>query len=252
MEEEKATNLDLKRENQNLMDSCDQLVRTRQKLDHDIQTKDQRISCLESQLAQTKKSLEMETNKITQMKIDLEKAQYEVGETKQKLEKIISDQDKKTEYSTHQKMQLEGQNGQIQKLQDEVKSLQSQLERAEQAAFSGSQAAGDNIVGNMRKQLTELEARRKKENEQKDAEIASLQTKFSSESAATNNKWTSLEQEKTKLAANLENQSLASEKHQQALQRTLQEDQGVTDIQLRQLESMVDKLTKERDGRYLK
>ena len=63
-EDEKKNQDVLKKDNQALMDSCQDLERRRQKFEHDIHTKDARISCLEGQLSQTKKSLEVQTNKV--------------------------------------------------------------------------------------------------------------------------------------------------------------------------------------------
>ena len=54
----------LKKDNQSLMDSCEDLEKKRQKLEHELQTKETRIACLDGQLAQSKKQLAVETNKV--------------------------------------------------------------------------------------------------------------------------------------------------------------------------------------------
>ena len=63
-EEEHKNYTVIKKDNQSLMDSCEELERKRQKMEHDLQTKDTRISCLEGQLAQSKKQLATEANKV--------------------------------------------------------------------------------------------------------------------------------------------------------------------------------------------
>ena len=63
--EEEQKNLGImKKDNQALMISCEELEKKRQKSEHDLQTKDTRIACLEGQLAQVKKQLDMENNKV--------------------------------------------------------------------------------------------------------------------------------------------------------------------------------------------
>ncbi|EDO46232.1 predicted protein, partial [Nematostella vectensis] len=56
-EEENKYSL-LKRDNQLLSESCEDLERTRQKLLHDIQSKDGKISCVEGKLNRLKQNLE--------------------------------------------------------------------------------------------------------------------------------------------------------------------------------------------------
>ena len=129
--------------------------------------------------------------------------------------------------------------------------LQVQLERSEQAMFSQTPASGDNLVGKLQQQLSELTAKSKKEIEEKDAEIRALQEKFSQEMAQTANKLADAEKEKSKLSADMQNQSLANQSLKHTMQRTLEEDKGVTDVQLQQMEKMVDSLTKESQGLYL-
>ena len=55
IEEEKAAVSELKRENQGLIESCDELARTKQKLEHELQTKQTHLGCLQGQLQHAKK-----------------------------------------------------------------------------------------------------------------------------------------------------------------------------------------------------
>ena len=64
VEEEKSAQASLKRENQSLIESCDELERKRQKIEHDLQTKEAHISCLEGQLSSAKNSADAESNKV--------------------------------------------------------------------------------------------------------------------------------------------------------------------------------------------
>lgn len=66
MDSEKSEASALKRENQSLVESCENLEKTRQKLAHDIQTKEQQVNYLEGQLNLCKKQtdrLEQEVKK---------------------------------------------------------------------------------------------------------------------------------------------------------------------------------------------
>ena len=62
--DEKNAQSSIKKENQSLMSTCEDLQRKREKHEHELQTKDSRLACLEGQLAQTKRALEEETNKV--------------------------------------------------------------------------------------------------------------------------------------------------------------------------------------------
>ena len=64
VEEEKKSLTSLKNENQSLIESCDALETKRQKLEHEGQTKDTRISCLEGQLNRAQQSLDAEIAKV--------------------------------------------------------------------------------------------------------------------------------------------------------------------------------------------
>ena len=54
-EEEKQIANDLKHDNRSLSDTCQEVEIKRQKLEHELQSKEAFIACLEGQLAQTKK-----------------------------------------------------------------------------------------------------------------------------------------------------------------------------------------------------
>ena len=64
VEEEKSAQSSLKRENQSLIESCDELERKRQKIEHDLQTKEAHIACLEGQLSSAKNSADVESTKV--------------------------------------------------------------------------------------------------------------------------------------------------------------------------------------------
>ena len=64
------------------------MERAREKLAHDLQSKDAHIACLEGQLSHTKQSLEAENSKNGQLKADLERAQMEHNATTKKLVKL--------------------------------------------------------------------------------------------------------------------------------------------------------------------
>ena len=69
VEEERSLQLVLKKEKQSLVETCDDLEKKRQKLIHDVATKDGRIACLEGQLDSTKLALKVETNKVKSVRI---------------------------------------------------------------------------------------------------------------------------------------------------------------------------------------
>lgn len=58
MDSEKSEASALKRENQSLVESCENLEKTKQKLTHDIQTKEQQVNYLEGQLNLCKKQID--------------------------------------------------------------------------------------------------------------------------------------------------------------------------------------------------
>lgn len=53
------------KENQCLVDQCEELERKRQKIEHDLQTKEAHVSCLEGQLSHCKQAVEAETAKAS-------------------------------------------------------------------------------------------------------------------------------------------------------------------------------------------
>ena len=63
-EEEKSQVQCIKRENQSLIDSCDELEKKRTKLEHELHTKDTHIACLEGQVSSAKKILLTEQNRV--------------------------------------------------------------------------------------------------------------------------------------------------------------------------------------------
>lgn len=58
MDSEKSEAASLKRENQALVESCESLDKTRQKLAHDLQVKEQQVNYLEGQLNSSKKQID--------------------------------------------------------------------------------------------------------------------------------------------------------------------------------------------------
>lgn len=107
-EEEKGKHSTLKREIQSLSESCDEAERNKQKLQHEIQLKDGKISCIEGQLNRVKQCLDVETNKATHLKNDLEKIQYEHTQSLTKYEKQSAELSKLQEHNSFQRRQLEG------------------------------------------------------------------------------------------------------------------------------------------------
>ena len=63
-DEEKNLQTELKRDNQSLTDACEDLERKRQKLEHDLHSKEGHVASLEGQLNTTKGKLEAEINKV--------------------------------------------------------------------------------------------------------------------------------------------------------------------------------------------
>ncbi|XP_053239160.1 centromere protein F [Podarcis raffonei] len=75
VENEKNEGATLKRENQNLMELCDSLEKTRQKLSHELQVKETQISVQEGQLLSSKKQTERLEQELKRYKYELEKSQ---------------------------------------------------------------------------------------------------------------------------------------------------------------------------------
>ena len=107
-EEEKGKHSNLKREIQSLTETCDEAERNRQKLLHEIQQKDGKLSCIEGQLNRMKQSLDNETNKAAHLKIELEKIQHEHTQSLNKYEKQSAELSKVQEHISFQRRQLEG------------------------------------------------------------------------------------------------------------------------------------------------
>lgn len=65
VEEEKNNQSSLKRENQTLSESCQDIENKRQKLAQELQSKENQISCLDGKLSHTKAQLDTETAKVS-------------------------------------------------------------------------------------------------------------------------------------------------------------------------------------------
>ena len=75
----------------------------------------------------------------------MEKVQCEHNELVIKHEKLCGDYARLQEHNTHQKRQLETQGSQVSELQSQLKHVQDQVEKQEQAAFA--QAGGMFVSG---------------------------------------------------------------------------------------------------------
>ena len=64
VDEEKNQYSGLKRENQTLSETCEDLEKKREKLAHDLQQKENQLSCLDGKFSHTKSQLEAETKKV--------------------------------------------------------------------------------------------------------------------------------------------------------------------------------------------
>jgi centromere protein F len=107
MEEDRQNHMSMIKENKSLIDSCDELERKRLKLEHDLQTKDAHISCLDGQLNHTKQALDAETAKVGQLKVEVDKMQSANLALTSRTEKLSADCSRLTELSTHQRKQLD-------------------------------------------------------------------------------------------------------------------------------------------------
>ncbi|KPP71133.1 centromere protein F-like, partial [Scleropages formosus] len=65
----------LKRENQSLVESCESLEKTRQKISHELQVKDQQLNYMEGQLSSSKKQIEKLEQEIRRYKNELDRNQ---------------------------------------------------------------------------------------------------------------------------------------------------------------------------------
>ncbi|XP_072019981.1 uncharacterized protein [Amphiura filiformis] len=138
VEEEKSKHSTLTHENQSLSEACQKLERAREKLAHDIQSKDAHIACLEGQLSHVKQSLDAENTRNGQLKTDLERAQMEHGATMKKLGKLDDDHSKLQELTKHQKSQLENLEDKLRGMQQECSTLQRKLNTMERSSAAGS------------------------------------------------------------------------------------------------------------------
>nr|XP_056709048.1 centromere protein F [Euleptes europaea] len=75
VENEKTEGATLKRENQSLIELCDNLEKTRQKLSHELQVKESQVSFQEGQLLSSKKQAERLEQELKRYKSELERSQ---------------------------------------------------------------------------------------------------------------------------------------------------------------------------------
>ncbi|XP_059841831.1 centromere protein F [Hypanus sabinus] len=75
VENEKTESSALKREHQTLIDSCENLEKTKQKISHDLQVKESQVNYLEGQLASSKKLVEKLEQENKRWKSELERCQ---------------------------------------------------------------------------------------------------------------------------------------------------------------------------------
>ncbi|XP_029394655.1 centromere protein F [Mus pahari] len=75
VEDGKTEGADLKRENQRLMEICENLEKTRQKLSHDLQVKESQVNFQESQLSSCKKQIEKLEQELKRCKSEFERSQ---------------------------------------------------------------------------------------------------------------------------------------------------------------------------------
>ncbi|XP_032771031.1 centromere protein F [Rattus rattus] len=75
VEDGKTEGADLKRENQRLMEICENLEKTRQKLSHELQVKESQVNFQESQLSSCKKQIEKLEQELKRYKSEFERSQ---------------------------------------------------------------------------------------------------------------------------------------------------------------------------------
>lgn len=75
VEDGKTEGADLKRENQRLMEICENLEKTRQKLSHELQVKESQVNFQESQLSSCKKQIEKLEQELKRCKSEFERSQ---------------------------------------------------------------------------------------------------------------------------------------------------------------------------------
>lgn len=75
VEDGKTEGADLKRENQRLMEICENLEKTRQKLSHELQVKESQVNFQESQLSSCRKQIEKLEQELKRCKFEFERSQ---------------------------------------------------------------------------------------------------------------------------------------------------------------------------------
>jgi predicted nucleic acid-binding Zn-ribbon protein len=63
-EEDRLALVQMTKEYKNMTDACDELERKRLKIEHDLQTKEAHVACLEGQLSHSKQSFDAEVVKV--------------------------------------------------------------------------------------------------------------------------------------------------------------------------------------------
>ncbi|CAH1262708.1 CENPF [Branchiostoma lanceolatum] len=183
----------MKRENQTLVESCEDLQRKREKIQHDLQTKESLVSCMEGQLSHAKASLDTETSKNHQLKGDLERTEQELGRAQHRAEKLQAENSHLQEASNHQRQELEGKTEKIKNLQQEIKKLQFDLERGRSQEYTGSRRHGsgsssDDESSHLKKKITDLESQRDRdaaEFNRVNTELKHLKQKLNEKQAAS-------------------------------------------------------------------
>ncbi|XP_077195333.1 centromere protein F isoform X2 [Paroedura picta] len=139
VENEKTEGATLKRENQSLIELCDNLEKTRQKLSHELQVKESQVSFQEGQLTSSKKQIERLEQDLKRYKLELERSQQtpiagdsSVSSTPQKSLTVPS-----TPYHSDAKFEelqtkYEKEVEEKKKLEAELKSMKSYLVAAEE------------------------------------------------------------------------------------------------------------------------
>ncbi|XP_072503946.1 centromere protein F isoform X2 [Notamacropus eugenii] len=78
VDDQKNEGATLKRENQSLMETCDNLEKMRQKISHELQVKESQVNFQEGQLSSSKKQIEKLEQELKRCKSELEKSQLTV------------------------------------------------------------------------------------------------------------------------------------------------------------------------------
>ena len=91
-------------------------------------------------------ALETETTRSGQLKSEIARSHSGQQNETSKYDKLVSDHARLQECSNLQRTQLEAANSQIHSLQNEIKNLQGQLERAELSAVSSQAGQGKDFI----------------------------------------------------------------------------------------------------------